>query len=371
LDEQYDPLYKVKSYLNVIPKKEIDWHRNINKYYKFDKNVGKFGAWVTVNKNQRTPKKFIYVTTQRDIKKNKRVDKAMEFQKRLISLYYPEFSPYLYSNKDTEYRKIWWKIMREKNLKKRYDKYKIEHGGESPLPTAIDLDTPIDVDTFPDYPKIKHATKYKELGGWDNIEKSINIKDHVVIHNEDAKGFAYVILTQLNPKLWGRTKLQQNIEHPEYYSTDLRLRGYVTELRGIVQKIEGYPPVQNNKYIIGEKFLPTITKYFKKPLILFHTSNKRRTIEIFFPGDSGDIYLSSQVYDDPLTDYFKEEGRHYQKILRLSEIQFRLDVFNRYNNIEEKITLDTTMGTMLDCYLNNPDVIAVWLSYYPKLEIIL
>jgi hypothetical protein len=28
------------------------------------------------------------------------------------------------------------------------------------------------------------------------------------------------------------------------------------------------------------------------------------------------------------------------------------------------------MGTILDCYLKNPDVIAVWLSYYPKLEII-
>jgi hypothetical protein len=28
------------------------------------------------------------------------------------------------------------------------------------------------------------------------------------------------------------------------------------------------------------------------------------------------------------------------------------------------------MGTILDCYLKNPDVIAVWLSYYPKLDII-
>jgi hypothetical protein len=79
----------------------------------------------------------------------------MEFQKHLISLYYPEFSPILYSVKDSDYHKIWWTIMREKNLKKRYDKYKIEHDGEEPPPTSIDLDTPVDVDAFPDYPKIK------------------------------------------------------------------------------------------------------------------------------------------------------------------------------------------------------------------------
>jgi hypothetical protein len=24
----------------------------------------------------------------------------------------------------------------------------------------------------------------------------------------------------------------------------------------------------------------------------------------------------------------------------------------------------------LDCYLNNPDIIALWISYYPKLDII-
>jgi hypothetical protein len=159
--------------------------------------------------------------------------------------------------------------MREKHLKRRYDKYKIEHNGEEPLPTAIDLDSPIDVDAFPDYPKIKRVAKYKEQGGWDNIEKTINIRDHVVIHNGDYKGFAYVLLSQLNPKLWGGIKLEQNVTHPEYYSSNKRLQGYVTALRGIVQRIEGRPTTQNNKYIIGEKYLPTITKYLKKLLIIF------------------------------------------------------------------------------------------------------
>jgi hypothetical protein len=56
----------------------------------------------------------------------------------------------------------------------------------------------------------------------------------------------------------------------------MRLRGYVIELKSIVQRIEGFPTIQNNKYIIGEKFLPTITKYFKKLLIIFHTGKKTK-----------------------------------------------------------------------------------------------
>jgi hypothetical protein len=77
----------------------------------------------------------------------------VEFQKYLISLYYPQFSPRLYSNKDSEYYKTYWGIIREKHLKKRYENYKLEHDGKSPPPLAIDVDTPIDIDTFPDYPK--------------------------------------------------------------------------------------------------------------------------------------------------------------------------------------------------------------------------
>jgi hypothetical protein len=60
------------------------------------------------------------------------------------------------------------------------------------------LDAPIDVDLFPDYPKISGIRKYTDNYGNDDIEKSINIRDHVVIHNEDYKGLIYVILSQLN-----------------------------------------------------------------------------------------------------------------------------------------------------------------------------
>jgi hypothetical protein len=44
LDEEYDPYYKTKNYLNVIPSKELDWYKNIGKYYKFDENVSPNGV---------------------------------------------------------------------------------------------------------------------------------------------------------------------------------------------------------------------------------------------------------------------------------------------------------------------------------------
>jgi hypothetical protein len=169
----------------------------------------------------------------------------------------------------------------------------------------------------------------------------------------------------------GGTKLQQKIKNPAYYSTNKRLQGHVTEMLGILSNINGFVPRQNEKYIIWERLPPKITKYYEKVLIIFHNSNKRRTIEIFFPeNDILNIYLSSQVYDDPLTSYFKEKEKYTQTTFTNTDLEYRLNVFNRYNNTEEKFTLDTTIGTMIDCYMNSPDIIALWLSFYPKLDII-
>jgi hypothetical protein len=65
--------------------------------------------------------------------------------------------------------------MRESGIHKKYKDYKLDHDGRSPPLVAIDVDIPIDVDMFPDYPKIKAIRKYTENYGIDNIEKSINI----------------------------------------------------------------------------------------------------------------------------------------------------------------------------------------------------
>jgi hypothetical protein len=93
---------------------------------------------------------------------------------------------------------------KDTDMAKLYIQYKVaDCRGKHTSKYLMEIDN-----AFPDYPKIKRATKHKEVGGWDNIEKSINIRDHVVIHNETGKGFIYGILSQLNPKLWGGTKLQ-------------------------------------------------------------------------------------------------------------------------------------------------------------------
>jgi hypothetical protein len=83
---------------------------------------------------------------------------------------------------------------------------------------------------FPDYPKITAIRKHTENFGIDDTEKSINIRDYATIHNEDYKRFECAILSQLNPKLWEGTKLEVKINNFIYFSTDLRLQGYVTEM---------------------------------------------------------------------------------------------------------------------------------------------
>jgi hypothetical protein len=113
-------------------------------------------------------------------------------------------------------------------------------------------------------------------------------------------------------------------------------------LRSLEQKIVGYVPVQNFKHnlIIGERYLPCITSYFNKLLILFLTSNTRRSVTIFFPESSisvAEIYLTSDVYNNTLTDYFKEEEKGSQMIFSLDDKLLRLNDLNRYNNTEEKI----------------------------------
>jgi hypothetical protein len=66
----------------------------------------------------------------------------------------------------------------------------------------IDLiSTTIFVDMFPDYPKIKAIRKFTEKFGIDIVEKSINIRDYVDIHNEDYKGFAYTITKSIKFKV--------------------------------------------------------------------------------------------------------------------------------------------------------------------------
>jgi hypothetical protein len=111
---------------------------------------------------------------------------------------------------------------------------------------------------------------------------------------------------------------------------------------GILSNIHGFIPEQNNKFIIWERVLHKITKYFGKLLIIFHTNNTRRTVQIFFPNISNfpDMNFYSEHYDTTTQEFL------------------------------EKFTLDTKVGIMLDYHLNNPDIIALWLSFYPKLDII-
>jgi hypothetical protein len=115
-----------------------------------------------------------------------------------------------------------------------------------------------------------------------------------------------------------------------------------------------------------------ITKYYGKVLIIFHTSNTRRTVQIFFPNISNlaDIYFTSEYYDTTIREFLEKEEKQRQSKFSHIDLKYKLNAYNLYYIIEEIFSLQTTLGTMFDCYLNNPDVIPLWLSYYPKLDII-
>jgi hypothetical protein len=54
------------------------------------------------------------------------------------------------------------------------------------------------------------------------IGKIIEMRDSVIIHNLDYKGFVYAILSQLNPEKWGGKKLEEK-DGTMHYRYDLEL----------------------------------------------------------------------------------------------------------------------------------------------------
>jgi hypothetical protein len=65
-----------------------------------------------------------------------------------------------------------------------------------------------------------------------------------------------------------------------------------------------------------------------------------------------------------LNKFFQDEEEYrYLKFDEL-ELKCRLNGYNFFNKTRKKNDLDLSMRTIIDCYMNNPDVIALWLFYY-------
>jgi hypothetical protein len=74
-----------------------------------------------------------------------------------------------------------------------------------------------------------------------------------------------------------------------------------------------------------------------KLLIIFHTTNTRRTVLIFFLFNSNttNIYLNSQVYDDFLKDYLQDEEKYNHLKFMEDEVKDRLCDYNFLIRLEK------------------------------------
>jgi hypothetical protein len=77
-------------------------------------------------------------------------------------------------------------------------------------------------------PSIKIPTQTEEEA-MSEIGKFIDVRDSVIMHNHDERGFEYGVLSKLNPEKWGGKKLEEK-DDPMYYGKDLELQAYAKEM---------------------------------------------------------------------------------------------------------------------------------------------
>jgi hypothetical protein len=90
---------------------------------------------------------------------------------------------------------------------------------------------------------------------------------------------------------------------------------------------------------------------------------------MFFPNISNivDLYLYSKHYDTTIREFLEEEEKHRQSKFTPTDLIYQLNTYNLYNKTRQNFNINTSLGTLVDSYLNNSDVIALCLSYFPKL----
>jgi hypothetical protein len=110
----------------------------------------------------------------------------------------------------------------------------------------------------------------------------IGIWSLVEIHHDDGKGYPYAILSQLCPKSWGNNALIRKPNELSYYRNDVKLQAYVQEMIKKVINLYGSLCLEGNTWI-GERGLIFIPRMYNKLLIVFHTCQRNRKIDLYFP----------------------------------------------------------------------------------------
>jgi hypothetical protein len=125
---------------------------------------------------------------------------------------------------------------------------------------------------------------------------------------------------------------------------------------------------------IGEKGLTFIPRIYNKLLIVFHTCQRNRKIDLYFPNSSLPPFsFDTDSYNDTLNSQIRKMeqrlfgvGKHFDEVIYERMIKY----FNDFTNGEIKITPKTKVNDILICFMHNVDVIALWISNIPQFSIV-
>jgi hypothetical protein len=124
-------------------------------------------------------------------------------------------------------------------------------------------------------PNFKISLQQTEEEAISEIGKFIEIRDSVVMHSLDERGFEYAILSQLNREKWGGKKLEEK-DDVIHYHNNLELQAYAKDMIDkVAHHNRGIQIRQHNAYI-GERGLYNVSKDYKKIIIIFDTRSPSR-----------------------------------------------------------------------------------------------
>jgi hypothetical protein len=199
----------------------------------------------------------------------------------------------------------------------------------------------------------------------DATDRLLKVRDNVPM-NRDKNSIIYVVLSQLNPKMWEGETLVHTYDVYNLLN-NYNLQGYLEQFRVNDYKSRGAYNVDNG-FFIGRPGLGPIATRFEKLIICFETgtvfitkSKRRRLtrrVSLFFPDMNYSFYVIERMFACTFNHYYNENSGKINGY-KLSPINTCIEYYKKFVNNNSLITLDTTIESLLAAFLNNANNIAL------------
>jgi hypothetical protein len=159
----------------------------------------------------------------------------------------------------------------------------------------------LELEPLKPFSRKKAKKKYETLpDSGEEIKIFTGIRTAIVIHHNDYKRYPYAILSQLCPKSCGNNTLIRKQNQPSYYKNDIKLQAYVQEMIKNVTNHYGALYLEGNIWI-GERRLIFIPRIYNRLLIVFHTCQRNRKTNLYFPDlEIPPFSFDADSYDDSI-----------------------------------------------------------------------